>query len=166
MYKFSLLLISILLFTGCQKTLNFDQHNRGITFSDGEAIRVPYGSYYDSKVTDTKYLAHLEKEHFSGCKVGDQIWIEGKLLKKATKDKDNLIHKNYSKWLANAQKKGLAGCASPLSDREYEYYTGRERQTKQHKHEQNIQQQKNTNESLERLNDSYNATKPVKVEVD
>ncbi len=47
-----------------------------------------------------------------------------------------------------------------MSDREYQYVTSNQKQTRQFQHEQNIQNRKSLDKSLDRLNDSMKTNKP------
>jgi len=148
-YIYILLIFTINIFTGC--TATFNSHNKGIGFSEGRPYRVPYGVWFQQLKTNDIQQLHAWK--INECKIGDVIWREENYDKK----KDNL--KTSEDWF-NYWKYGfenrLVGCSSPMTDKEFYYYTGRERQDRQLQHEQNIQAQKNLNESLNTLPKTYN----------
>jgi len=151
--KYILLIFTISIFTGC--TATFNPYNKGVTFTSGKPYRVPYGVWVQELRADdkSKLTEALHKWKIAECKIGDVIWIEENYDKKMDILKTQKDWFNYWKY---GFKNLLVGCTSPMTDKEFYYYTGKERQTRQLQHEQNIQAQKNLNESLNNLPKTYN----------
>jgi len=73
---------------------------------------------------------------------------------------DFLNKEEKKSWLENIIKFGYSGCASIMSDKEYHYFVGNQRQQAQFQHENDIQSQKSSDKSLDRLNDTINSMTP------
>jgi len=156
MYKNILFFVVVgLILSGCvARPIPFDPQNRAIVFKDGKPYRVPYATYYGIHFTSQYAASHYD------CEYDDVLWVSSDDSDREKAKKDSLIHTNFIAWVLLMKKENKAGCVSPLSDREYEYYTNRESQTRQYEHAQRIQSQQNFNESLNRLNDTINTITP------
>jgi len=60
--------------------------------------------------------------------------------------------------IADLANKRIGKCIQPMSNKEYQYYSNKEKQNRQFQHEKNIQGQKSLDKSLDRLNNQLNQT--------
>lgn len=157
------LLFVLVLFglSGC--LVPFDRYNKGIFFSGGIPYRVPYGSYYGLRL-DTQNQVDEFNRYGIYCKLGDVYWMEidyhdehhkplvdeYKKTNQLEQEKINDIDNKLVKNLKFAYDNGLAGCESPMSQQEFEYYSKQEGLNMQYQHEQNIQNQKSLDKALDR----------------
>ena len=146
-------IVVMITFLGCASKVPFNKHNKFIAFNNGNAYFIPYGVYHGSTISTKRFLDILRQAGMYGCQINDIIWTESKHTNQVKDDPKSLYNTSYDKWLAESQKMGLAGCVSPMSDREFFYRTGQQRQNKRFQHEQNI-------ESKKRLNDTMNTIMP------
>lgn len=157
------LLFVLVLFglSGC--LVPFDRYNKGIGFNGGMPYRVPYGSYFGTRFDTQELVDHFNKYGIH-CKLGDIFWTQkdyfdenqmplfdeknktNQLEQAKRNDIDNKIMKNDKFAYDN----GLAGCQSPMSQQEFEYYSKQEGLNMQYQHEQNIQNQKSLDKALDR----------------
>ena len=142
-------------FVGCggqSPTPQFSPYKKRIVFYEGVAYNMPQGAFYGGN-----QLRAMIK-----CKNTQIPWIEDKIhnfiFKSSSYEKlrDRLNqdkslpqlpqHDQNTDWLTainnNLKAQGLAGCVAPLTDKEYKYLTGQEKQERQFQHEQSIQNQK------------------------
>ena len=106
---------SLLIFSGCVEPA-FNAHNKMMVFVEGEPYSVPKNANHMSKAMNTEDVTEMNKMGVH-CKKGDIVWV-------AYTAKSLLIKYGRSTGeikgaYVNAHKKGLTGCASPLSDQEY-----------------------------------------------
>lgn len=133
-----------LLLIGCaSKTPKFNPSNKGIVFEKGKPYAIPYEStyYYIAKSNldaihkiaasnnkskaPNKEIAEWADILYRGsniakrqCKLGDVMWVEGSVVKRARNKNDKLTEILLT--LA-AFTTGQAGCVKPLSKQEYQY---------------------------------------------
>jgi hypothetical protein len=67
---------------------------------------------------------------------------------------------------ADSIKSGVAGCVSPMSQQEYQYYTNKELQNRQFQHDRNIQNKKSLDRSMDRMQNQLNNMTPQQHNVD
>jgi len=106
---------SLLVFSGCVEP-GFNVNNKMMVFVEGEPYSVPRNANHMSKAMNTEDVKEMNKMGVN-CKKGDILWV-------AYTAKSLLIENGRNTGeiklaYVNAQKKGLTGCASPLSDQEY-----------------------------------------------
>ncbi len=106
---------SLLVFSGCVEP-GFDAKNKMMVFVEGEPYSVPKNANHMAKPMNTEDVKEINKMGLN-CKKGDIVWV-------AYTAKSLLIEHGRSNGeiklaYVNAYKKGLTGCASPLSDQEY-----------------------------------------------
>lgn len=106
---------SLLVFSGCVEP-GFNANNKMMVFVEGEPYMVPRNANHMLKAMNTEDVKELNKMGLN-CKKSDVLWV-------AYAAKSLLIEHGRSPGeiklaYVNAQKKGLTGCASPLSDQEY-----------------------------------------------
>ena len=145
--------VMIISFSACSYT--FDPSNRTIEFLDGKPYRLPYAAF-TGLIADDNFISFVNKYvPNQSCKKGDAIWINPSHYKRKKEyemtDSKGQVVTNI-KWWIEGFNNSLIGCTSPMSNQEYGYYTGKELQ----EHEQDIQAQKNANESLNNLPKTYN----------
>ncbi len=106
---------SLLVFSGCVEP-GFNANNKMMVFVEGEPYSVPKNANHMSKAMNTEDVKEMNKMGVN-CKKGDILWV-------AYTAKSLLIENGRNTGeiklaYVNAHKKGLTGCASPLSDQEY-----------------------------------------------
>ena len=106
---------SLLVFSGCVEP-GFDANNKMMVFVEGEPYSVPKNANHMAKPMNTEDVKEINKMGLN-CKKGDIVWV-------AYTAKSLLVEHGRSSGevklaYVNAHKKGLTGCASPLSDKEY-----------------------------------------------
>ena len=112
-----------LLFIGCTNNQpSFDPNNKEIKTVDGKHYSVPYGTSTSSYAVSSKVIKRYQEFGVSDCQDGDTAWEDQK-----TADAINAVMRNGNKseGLAiyrKAASEGKIGCASPLSDKEYQSY--------------------------------------------
>ena len=157
-----LFFISIsLYFSGCSQS-KFNPYNKGIMFREGKPYNIPYNTYVGGGVFDYIGL---------NCKKNEIPWGEMEIIdfiKKNTiysklvarlNENPNVpqlpISPKGTSWkkamLNNLRASKLIGCVSQMSDQEFKYKTGIEKQNNQFQHEQNIQSQKSLDKTLDRI---------------
>ena len=106
---------SLLVFSGCVEP-DFNANNKMMVFVEGEPYMVPRNANHMSKAMNTEDVKEINKMGLN-CKKGDILWVAyaAKSLLVEHGRKTGEIKRAYVK----AKKKGLTGCASPLSDQEY-----------------------------------------------
>ena len=111
-----------LLFMGCTSNQpSFDPSNKEIKTVDGKHYMVPAGASVSSYAVDGKVIKRFQEFGVSDCQEGDITWEDQKIA-----DDINAIMRrnaNKSEGIAiyrKAASEGKIGCASPLSDTEYQ----------------------------------------------
>ena len=106
---------SLLVFSGCVEP-DFNANNRMMVFVEGEPYIVPKNANHMLKAMNAEDVKEMNNMGLN-CKKGDILWVAytAKSLLIEHGRKTGEIKLAYAK----AQKKGLTGCASPLSDQEY-----------------------------------------------
>ena len=127
----------VFLFSGCTQP-KFNPNNKGIMMLDGKTFRIPRGVSYNAKRygNDQKSLAVIKQNRRLGldCRVGDLGWLEKSISKRAGQMTKGLrIDTTEGRRIMEPLKReaistGKMGCAHPLTDREYHYYSGQERE--------------------------------------
>lgn len=106
---------SLLLFSGCVEP-GFNANNKMMVFVEGEPYFVPKNANHMSKAMNIEDVKEINAMGLN-CRKGDIVWVaytaKSLLIKYGRSTGE--IKRAYVK----AQKKGLTGCASPLSDQEY-----------------------------------------------
>jgi len=90
---------------------------------------------------------------FKECKVGDVIWRDLERFNKLERNKST----EDLNWLL---REGIIGCTSPMSDKEFQYYSTKEQQRRQFQHAQSIQNQKSWDKSMDQINKSLDSMTP------
>jgi len=109
------------LFIGCSSNQpSFDPNNKEIKTVDGKHYSVPYGTSTSSYAVSSKVIKRYQEFGVSDCQDGDITWEDQK-----TANAINTVMRSGSKeeGIAIYQKaasEGKIGCASPLSDKEYQ----------------------------------------------
>jgi hypothetical protein len=115
--------LASLLFIGCTSNQpSFDTSKKEIKTVDGKHYMVPAGASASNYALDSKVIKRFQEFGVSDCKDGDITWEDRK-----TADAINAVMRNGNKseGIAIYQKaasEGKIGCASPLSDEEYQSY--------------------------------------------
>ena len=106
---------SLLVFSGCVEP-GFNSNNKMMVFVEGQPYLVPKNANHMSKAMNTEDVKEMNKMGLH-CKKDDILWVAYKAKALLTENGRNTgeIKRAY----VNAQKKGLTGCSSPLSDQEY-----------------------------------------------
>ena len=110
-----------LLFIGCTSNQpSFDPSNKEIKTVDGKHYMVPAGASASSYAVSSKVIKRYQEFGVSDCQDGDITWED-----QETADAINAVMRNGNKseGLAiyrKAASEGKIGCASPLSDKEYQ----------------------------------------------
>lgn len=126
MKKLNIMLVAslgLLLFIGCTSNQpSFDPSNKEIKTVDGKHYSVPYGTSTSNYAVSSKVIKRYQEFGVSDCQDGDITWEDQK-----TADAINAVMRNGNKseGLAiyrKAASEGKIGCASPLSDKEYQAY--------------------------------------------
>lgn len=121
-----------LFFTGCAQP-SFNPNIKHIVYVDGKPFRVPtYDTFYRKHTynknleVDKKILNFYRQNGFI-CKEGDLLWAKNSVIEKVMKNfKSTGNRKKGYVIISSASKVGKAGCASPLSNQEYQFYRGKE----------------------------------------
>jgi hypothetical protein len=163
----------IFLLSGCAK---FNPNVGTVAFVDSKPYRVPYEADFGWPPISYQFTPKLA----TICKPESEpiIWIEGTESDSKMKPLNRLFRQQFSsakQTFSSDVKKTLseldeiiynltfeqkAGCRYPLSEMEYRHYSGQETQQRGMQHEQKLQNQQNMNETLDRINDTYNANTP------
>ncbi len=115
--------LASLLFIGCTSNQpSFDLNNKEIKTVDGKHYSVPYGTSTSSYAVNSKVIKRFQEFGVSDCQDGDITWEDQK-----TADAINAVMRNGNKSegiaiYRKAASEGKIGCASPLSDKEYQAY--------------------------------------------
>jgi len=126
MKKLNIMLVASLgslLFIGCTSNQpSFDPSNKEIKTVDGKHYSVPYGTSTSSYAVSSKVIKRFQEFGVSDCQDGDITWEDQK-----TADAINAVMRNGNKSEGitiyhKAASEGKIGCASPLSDKEYQAY--------------------------------------------
>ena len=110
-----------LLFMGCTSNQpSFDPSNKEIKTVDGKHYMVPAGASVSSYAVDGKVIKRFQEFGVSDCQEGDITWEDQKIA-----DEINDVMRNGQKSegitiYKKAATEGKIGCASPLSDKEYQ----------------------------------------------
>jgi len=120
--KFMLVAGLGLVFIGCTSNQpSFDPSNKEIETVDGKHYMVPVGASASSYAVDSKVIKRFQEFGVSDCQDGDITWEDQKIADNI----DDIMRRNADKseGIAIYQKaasEGKIGCASPLSDAEYQ----------------------------------------------
>ena len=126
----------ILGLTGCSnpkpeyKKPVFNANSKHIIMRNNEYFLIPYGATATPRVY-TNSEKDLEKVNFykkNGlhCKIGDIFWVENSKVALTTDIYKNNGKTGVRKYAISLWKKGKANCASPLTDKEYQFYRSQE----------------------------------------
>ncbi len=110
------------LFIGCTNNQpSFNSSNKEIKTVDGKHYSVPYGTSTSSYAVNSEVIKSYKEEFgVSDCKDGDITWEDQKI---ADAINDVMRNGKKSEGIAiykKAASEGRIGCASPLSDKEYQ----------------------------------------------
>lgn len=105
----------LLLFSGCVEP-GFNANNKMMVFVEGKPYFVPKNANHMLRAMNTEDAKEINKMGLN-CKKSDILWVAYTAKSLLTQYGRSIgeIKRAYVK----AQKKGLTGCASPLSDQEY-----------------------------------------------
>ena len=105
----------LLVFSGCVEP-GFNANNKMMVFVEGEPYSVPRNANHMAKPMNTEDVKEINKMGLN-CKKGDIVWVA--YTAKSLLTKYGRSTGEVKRAYVNANKKGLTGCASPLSDQEY-----------------------------------------------
>jgi hypothetical protein len=110
-----------LLLMGCSNNQpSFDPSNKEMKTVDGKHYMVPAGASASSYAVDSKVIKRYQEFGVNDCQDGDITWEDQK-----TADAINEVMRSGKKSegiaiYEKAASEGKIGCASPLSDKEYQ----------------------------------------------
>jgi len=152
--------------TGCSKPIGAESNPYVVKFIAGKAFKIRKYFMNAQGIITQADVNFLTNQGVDNCRVGDVIWMT--------------MNTNIPEYYGHFYKIGKMGCTSPLSEQEYNHLTNQNNSNQRYKAQstqfehkkqaderaaQKKQSQENLNKSLDRLNDSANANKPVNVNV-
>lgn len=125
--KYISVIFIIFIFTGCG---TFNANERGLLQHNGDSVLIPYNSYISGKQQEN-IINELNLNGIYSCKVGDYVWMEMNWRDTVLK---SVVMKNppqseFAKVLAQGINNNLAGCVTPLTYEEYQYYKNQQPST-------------------------------------
>jgi len=121
--------ISLLLFEGCANPA-FNANDKKIVFVEGEPFRIPkLASHTPTRYTYSAEDNKKRDEYRKGglnCKIGDVLWADRYTAQEGAKIVMSSGKEQGYAFMAQKSHEGLVGCTSPISNREYNFYRGKE----------------------------------------
>lgn len=110
-----------LFFVGCAGQ-GIDLNRQHIVFVDGKPFHIPNGTVHTNRIYTNSKILSVYRQNGLDCREGDVFWATPDVAKKGVSiiQSGNMIGGHA--YMANASKEGRAGCAHPLSNREYSFY--------------------------------------------
>ncbi len=119
--KFMLATVFALVFVGCSNNQSsVDITKKEIKIIDGKHYMVPAGASTSSYAVNSKVIKRFQDFGVSDCQEGDITWEDQKVANAINEVMRNGKKSEGITIYTKAADEGRIGCASPLSDEEYQ----------------------------------------------